>query len=84
MAKTVQAAFRDGNRTGNRTCKMVIMIPKGCGRNFMGICLVEVLWETATVLLDWRFTSTIGFHNVLHDFQAGFRTGTDSLNYKMI
>ena len=63
---------------------MVVMNPKGDVRDFRDIGLIEILCNTITGLLNRRLTSGIGFYDVLHGLQAGRRTGTASLQAKLI
>ena len=63
-----QADFRDITLDEESTWKMVVLIPKGNGRDFRGIGLVEVLWKTTMGLLNQRFTLEIGLHDVFHGF----------------
>ena len=45
------------------------MIPKGGGKDFRGIELVEVLWKFTTGIIKRHLTSTIHYHDTLHGFQ---------------
>ena len=51
------------------------MITKGAIRDFRGIVLVEVIWETVTSLLNRRLATSIKLHDVLHGFWEGYRMG---------
>ena len=62
----------------------MVFIFKGYSRYFQIVGLVEVLYNTIMVLLNKFFTSTIRFHDVIHGFQAGCRTGTAYLKYNML
>ena len=62
---------------------MVILIPKG-GGNFWGIRSLDLLWKTVVVILNRRLGTAITLHDVLHVFQADRRTGTASLEDKLI
>ena len=60
------------------------MITKGAIRDFRGIVLVEVIWETVTSLLNRRLATPIKLHDVLHGFWAGRGTGTAALEVKLL
>ena len=45
---------------------------------------MEVVWKVVTVILNFRFTVSITFHDVFHGFQAGRGTGMASLEAKLI
>ena len=60
------------------------MIPKGNGGDFRGIGLLEVLWKTIPGLLNHRFTMSIYFHDLLHDFGADRGTWTTTLEAKLL
>ena len=62
---------------------MVVIIPKG-SRYFRVVVLVEVLRKAATVLLKWRLTTDINFHDTLHGLHMGRGMGTTSLEAKML
>ena len=84
MVTTVQAAFCNGTLGDNSTCKTVVLTPKGDGRDFHEIGLVEVLWKNAMGLLKRCFTSDIYFHAVIHGFRAGHRMVTTTLEDKLL
>ena len=63
--------------------QVVALIPKGIG-DYHGIGLACVVWKVVKVILNRRFTSSIAFHKVLHDFRAGHGTDTASLGAKML
>ena len=46
--------------------------------------MVEVLWKEIASLLNLRLTSAISFHDTLHGFWSGRRTGTTSLGAKLL
>ena len=56
----------------------------GDRRDFREIGLIEVLWKTITVLLNWRFILEIGFHDVLNGFREGLGTGTAFIEAKLL
>ena len=80
----VQAAFHNGNISGEITWKMVVLIAKGDGREFRGIGLVEVLWKTITVILNWSLTSAIIFHYIIHGFRSGRGMDTTTREAKLL
>ena len=45
---------------------------------------MEVVWKAETVILDFCFTASITFSNVLHGFRLGCGTGTNSLKFKIL
>ena len=61
----MQAAFRDGTVAEECMWQIVVLIPKGRG-DFRGIGLFEVLWKEIASFLDFRLTSAITFHDVIH------------------
>ena len=68
------------------TCawKTVVIIPKGGGTDFWGIVLVEVLWNAISGIINRRLSSSIQFHDVLHEFLAGRGTGTTTHEEKLL
>ena len=81
---TLQAALRDRTLAGERMWQKMVLIPKGDGGDFRGIGLVEVLCKTATGLLNHCFTLANRSHEVLHGFRAVHRTGTATLEAKLL
>ena len=65
------------------TCQVVFLIPKG-GGDCRGIGLMEVVWKLAVVILNFRLTDSITFHDILHGFRDGHGTGTATLKAKLI
>ena len=49
-----------------------------------GIGIVEVLWKTATGILNRRLMAEIQFHNTLHSLCTGRCTGIASLEANLI
>ena len=80
----MQIEFGIRNLGNESMCKMVVLTPKGDGRDFRGIDLMEVLWETVMGLLDRRFTSANRLHGILHGFWAVRGTGTATLKSKLL
>ena len=61
----------------------VVLITKG-KKDYWGIGLVEVMWKVVADILNLRLTAFITFHNFLHCFRAGCRTGTSTLKAKLL
>ena len=61
----------------------VVLIPKGKGY-YRGIGLVEVMWKVVVAILNRRITSSITYHNFLHGLRASRRTGTTTLEVKLL
>ena len=61
----------------------VVLIPEG-GVDYHGISLVEVVWKFVAVIINFCFTTSIAFHDVLHGFRAGCVTCTASLEAKLL
>ena len=59
----------------------VVVFPKGNGK-FRGISLVEVIWKALPWVMNRWIGASVQFHNLLHDFRAGWGTGTASLEAK--
>ena len=51
---------------------------------FRCIGLVEVLWKTATGILNYRLTSEIQYHENLNGFCTGRGTETASITAKLL
>ena len=79
----VQTAFRDGDLAEEATWQAVVLIPKG-KKDYRGIILVEVMWKVVAAIINCRFTSSITYHDALHGFRAGRRTGTATLESKLL
>ena len=45
---------------------------------------MEVLWKTVAIILDRRLGKAIVFHDVIHSFWYGLRTGAASLEAKLL
>ena len=45
---------------------------------------MEVMWKVVAAILNRRFTASITYHNFLHGFWAGHRTGTSTLEAKLL
>ena len=61
-----------------------MLIPKGGGKDFHIIELVEALWKTTTGITNQRLTTAITYHNSLHGFCTGHGEGTFILETKLI
>ena len=57
------------------TCNTVVLIQKLNG-NYLGIGLVEFLWNKVMVILNLRLTVVIRLHNTLHGFHTEIGIGT--------
>ena len=79
----VQAAFQDGTLAEEFMCKTVILITKRKG-GFQGIGLIEVLCKSIVSLLNRRLMAEVSFHDTLHRFWAGRRTGTTALEANIL
>ena len=60
------------------------MIPKGGGKDFRGIGLVDIPWKDTTGTINRRLTAAILYHDTLHGLQTGHGTGTSTLEAKLI
>ena len=83
MVALVQVVFQEWWLAEEATCQEVNIIPKG-GEEYRDIRIVEVLWKLVTVILDCGSTASIAFYDALHGFQAGYGTGTASLDSKLL
>ena len=45
---------------------------------------MEVVWKVVVVIINFRFTVSIVFHDIFHGFRAGRGTGTATLKDKLI
>ena len=62
----------------------MVLIPKGGGRDFRGIGLVEVFWKATMVTINRIISSEIGYHDTLHGFHSGSGTATATLEAKLL
>ena len=79
----VQTTFRDGDLAEEATWQALVFIPKG-NKDYPGIGLVEVVWKVVVAILNFRFTSSITYHDALHSFMEGRGTGTATLEAKLL
>ena len=79
----VHTAFQESVLEQVATCQSVVLIPKGYG-DYRVIGLVEVVWKAVAVIINFRFTASITYHDSLHGFLAGRGTGTATLKVKLI
>ena len=79
-----QAEFLEGSLAKSCTCQRVLLIPKGYGKDFCVIGVIEVLWKATTRIINWRLTAAILYHNSLHGLRTGRGTGTTILEYKLL
>ena len=61
----------------------VVLILKG-GCDYRGIGFVEVTGKAVEAILNRSFTASITYHNYRHRFQAGWGTGTTTIEVKLI
>ena len=61
-----------------------MLIPKGGGKDFIDIGLVEVLWKATTSIINLRMTAAIRYHITLHGFRTGYGKGTATLGAKLL
>ena len=83
MVEITQTAFREGHLAEEATCQTVVLIPKG-KKEYRGIGLVEVTWKVVAVILHFRITTAIKFHDALHGFREGRGTETATLEAKLL
>ena len=62
----------------------MVLIPKGDVLEFRGVGLVEILWKTTTVIINRKLNLAIRYHDTLHGFWSGRRTGTATPNSKLL
>ena len=78
-----QTAFREVELAEEATWQAVVLIPKG-EKDYWGIGLVELMWKVVALILNRCFTASITYHDFLHGFRAGRRTGTSTLEAKLL
>ena len=54
------------------------------GKDFRGTELVEAPWKNTTGIINWRMNTEVRYHDSLHGFQKGSRTGTATLKAKLL
>ena len=64
----VQVEFRDGTISEDCTWQTVVLISKGCRREFRGIGPVDILWKKTTNIINQGLTLAIRYHSTLHLF----------------
>ena len=60
-----------------------MLIPKGDGRSYRGIGLVEHLQKVMDIICDTRIKDAVVFHDLVHGFRAQRGTGTAILEIKL-
>ena len=78
-----QSPFREGKLVEEATWQAVVLITKG-KKDYRGIGLVEVMWKVVAAILNCRLAASITYHDFLHGFWAGRRTGTATLEAKLL
>ena len=76
-------AFRDSTLLTECIHKNIILLPKGNGE-FRVIGIIEVIWNTASGMINLHIWAKIIYHDVLHSLWAGRGMGTDSLKIKLL
>ena len=61
-----------------------MLTPKGGGKEFRGIGIVEVLWKATTGIINRQLIALIKYHDSIHGFRTGSDTGTATLKAKLI
>ena len=79
----VQTDFEEGWLAEENTWQAVVLIPK-VKWEYCGIGLVEVMWKVVADILNRRLTSSITFHDFLHEFWVGHGTVTATLEEKLL
>ena len=79
----VHTAFREGEMAEEATWQAAVMILKE-RKEYRGIGLVEVMWNTVAAILHRRLKTSITYHDFLHVFRTGRGTGTATLKAKLI
>ena len=83
VVELVQAAFGEGQLAEETTWQAAVLIHKG-KRDYHGIGLMVVMWKVVAEILNCWLTAFITFHDYLHGFRAGFGTGTDTVEAKVL
>ena len=83
VVELAQTAFRDRVLAEEATWKAVVLIMKE-GDEHRGIGLVELMWKEVAVIINFRCTASITYHNYLHGFRMGHGTGTTTPEVKLI
>ena len=83
VVEITQTAFWEEEPAEEAMWQTVVLIPKG-KKEYRGIGLVEVTWKVVAVILHFRLTTAITFHDELHGFQEGRGTGTATLEAKLL
>ena len=79
----IHTAFREGTLAEEFAWQAVVLILKG-KKDYLGVGLVEVMWNALAAILNFRLVASITFHNFLHGFRAGRGTGTPTLEAKLL
>ena len=76
----VQTAFREGELVEEATWQVLVLILK----EYQAISLVEVMWKVVASILNRCFRASIAYRDFLHRFWASCRTGTATLEAKLL
>ena len=76
-------AFGEGLLAEEAMWQAVVIIPKGKG-DYRGISLMEVMCKVVEEILNFRLTSSITYHDLLHRFRAGRGKGNSTLEAKLL
>ena len=79
----MQTAFMDSVLEEEATWQTVVLISKG-GGDYRGIGILVMVCKMMAVILNHHFTASTAYHDSFHGFQAGRRTGTATLEVKLL
>ena len=67
VSAIVHAEFGGGGYVSKAfACQTVMLTPKGDGKDFHGISILEVPWKSTTRIIDRWITTVITYHEILH------------------
>ena len=84
MVALVQVEFWEDSLAKACAWHIFVLIPKGIGKDFRGIRLVEVLRKSTICIINWRLTIEITYHDRLHGFRTRLETETTILKDKLL
>ena len=79
----IQADLREGHLAEEAMCQAVVLITKR-GGDYYGIGLIEVVRKVVMVIINFRLSNNISFHDVLHGFWEGRGMENTSLEAKIL